>query len=70
MKRNRRNYKLEAAMLQRIVAALTYRLGGELFVSNEEVQESESRGLQMAQTTEGVSFRIPPDNQPKIITVN
>lgn len=68
--KKKRDYKLEAAMLQRVLGVLVHRIGTAVFISHDEITEADARGLEVQQTTAGVSFRIPERSQSRIITLH
>jgi hypothetical protein len=65
--KKRRDYKQEAAVYQRVMAALVHRCGDSVTVTNDEMHSASERGLEVMIEGESVTLRIPPAKVSRII---
>jgi uncharacterized membrane protein len=65
-----RNWKREAAVYQQMVAALVHRIGGTIYLSNDELNTATEKGIEVATVNGNISLRVPEESESRIIRVN
>ena len=67
MKR-RVDWKHQAAIQQRIVAALVYKIGGECVnITEEDLKQAVEKGIEIANLDGVLSLRVPVRHQSRIV---
>jgi len=62
-----RNWKEEAAWYQRLVAALVYKIGGTVNITEEEIKQAVEKGIEVGNLKGMVSLRVPLEHQSRIV---